>query len=163
MRPACLLLPALLLASAAPSAAGGVSERIYPAPKAPLSVAGLPAGAEVFTVLTRDNLKLTGIAVLPKAGMPTLLVFHGNGSSAAGTIAWFEPLVARGYGIVAAEYRGYSGNPGKPDEAGLLPEPWPFSTWRGRCPATAGCGWSATASAPESRSASQSGSCSTRW
>jgi pimeloyl-ACP methyl ester carboxylesterase len=25
---------------------------------------------------------------------------------------WLEPLVREGYGIVAAEYRGYSGNPG---------------------------------------------------
>jgi hypothetical protein len=115
-----LLLPALILASAVPAAAGGVHDRIYPAPTEPLTIAGLPAGAKLVTVLTRDNLTLTGIAVAPTAGMPTLLVFHGNASSAAGTIAWFAPLIARGYGIVAAEYRGYSGNPGKPDEAGLF-------------------------------------------
>jgi pimeloyl-ACP methyl ester carboxylesterase len=51
--------------------------------------------------------------------MPTLLVLHGNGSSAADSVRWLAPLAGAGYGIVAAEYRGYSGNPGRPDEPGL--------------------------------------------
>ncbi|HEY0412077.1 MAG TPA: alpha/beta fold hydrolase [Allosphingosinicella sp.] len=95
-------------------------ERIYPAPTAPLSVAGLPAGAALVRVRTGDGLDLAGVEVPAREGMPTLLVFHGNGSGASGTMAWFAPLVARGYGVVAAEYRGYSGNPGEPDEAGLF-------------------------------------------
>jgi uncharacterized protein len=109
-----------LLACAAPAQGKGIRDRIYPAPTAPLSLAGLPAGAALVTVRTEDGLDLIGIAVPARQKMPTLLVFHGNGSSALGTIAWFEPLIAKGYGVVAAEYRGYSANPGKPGEAGLF-------------------------------------------
>jgi fermentation-respiration switch protein FrsA (DUF1100 family) len=107
------------LALANPAAAGPVQDRIYPAPKAPLSLVGLPPTARMISVETADGLTLAGIAVAPRGDRPTLLVLHGNGSSAADALRWLEPLAARGYGIVAAEYRGYSGNLGKPDEAGL--------------------------------------------
>jgi pimeloyl-ACP methyl ester carboxylesterase len=110
---------ATALALASPAAAGTVQERIYPAPKAPLSLAGLPPTARMISVETADGLTLAGIAIAPRGDMPTLLVLHGNGSSAADALRWLEPLAARGYGIVAAEYRGYSGNPGKPGEDGL--------------------------------------------
>jgi pimeloyl-ACP methyl ester carboxylesterase len=102
-----------------PATAGAVRDRIYPAPTAPLSLAGLPAGAELVAVRTADGLALHGIALPARAGMPTLLVLHGNGSSAADAVRWLAPLSAAGYGIVAAEYRGYSANPGRPDEPGL--------------------------------------------
>jgi len=107
----------LLVPTAA--AAGPVQDRIYPAPRAPLSLAGLPEGAALVQVRTADGLTLAGIALPARAGMPTLLVLHGNGSSAADALRWLAPLAGAGYGIVAAEYRGYSGNPGRPDEAGL--------------------------------------------
>lgn len=100
-------------------AAAQVHSRIYPAPKAPVSVAGLPATAAIATVQTADGLTLKGIEIAPRAGKPTLLVFHGNASSAMGSVQWFAPLVAEGYGVVAAEYREYSGNPGTASEAGL--------------------------------------------
>jgi len=110
---------ALLLLAGAPAAAGPVQDRIYPAPKAPLSLDGLPKGAALVRVRTADGLALQGIALPARAGMPTLLVFHGNGSSAADALRWLAPLADAGYGFVAAEYRGYSGNPGRPDEPGL--------------------------------------------
>jgi pimeloyl-ACP methyl ester carboxylesterase len=109
----------LLLCFGQPAEAGPVSRRIYPAPTAPLSVSGLPAGTELVRVRTGDGLELTGLAVPARPGRPTLLVFHGNGSSAADSVRWLQPLAAQGFGLIAAEYRGYSGNPGEPDEAGL--------------------------------------------
>lgn len=112
------LLAFAALASAHPAAAQFTS-RIYPAPKAPLTAAALPAGARLVTVTTRDSLALTGAEIPAKGDRPTLLVFHGNGSGAATVLTWFAPLIADGYGVVAAEYRGYSANPGKPDEPGL--------------------------------------------
>jgi fermentation-respiration switch protein FrsA (DUF1100 family) len=96
-----------------------VHGRIYPAPKEALSIAGLPAGAAIATVRTADGLTLNGIEIAPRAGKPTLLVFHGNASSAMGSVQWFAPLIAEGYGVVAAEYREYSGNPGTASEPGL--------------------------------------------
>lgn len=96
-----------------------IHERIYPAPTAPLSLSGLPAGAAFVTVTTADGVTLKGIEVAPRDGKPTLLMFHGNGSAASRSIEWLSPLIAQGYGVVAAEYREYSGNPGRASEKGL--------------------------------------------
>ena len=114
---ACLaFVGALLLAVAAGAQIHG---QIYPAPTAPLDPSGLPAGAVVDSVRTADGLTLKGIEIAPRDGKPTLLVLHGNGSNATRSVEWFAPLVAEGYGMVAAEYREYSGNPGRASEAGL--------------------------------------------
>jgi fermentation-respiration switch protein FrsA (DUF1100 family) len=118
MKPLALLVFALILVSAAPASAQ-IHERIYPAPTAALDPSRLPAGAAIGSVKTKDGLTLKGVEIAPREGKPTLLVFHGNGSSATGPIRWLAPLIAEGYGVVSAEYREYSGNPGKASEAGL--------------------------------------------
>lgn len=112
-------LAVVLAGLAAPADARSVSSRIYPAPTEPLSLAGLPSGTRLVEVSTADGLRLKGMVAPGRAERPLLLVLHGNGSSAATALRWLAPLVAGGYGIVAAEYRGYSGNAGKPSEAGL--------------------------------------------
>ncbi|PSJ38516.1 alpha/beta hydrolase [Allosphingosinicella deserti] len=109
----------LLCIGARPVAAGPIRDRIYPAPTAPLSLSGLPAGATLIEVRTADGLVLKGIARPARPGRPTLLVFHGNGSSAADAMTWLHAVAEQGWGIVAAEYRGYSANPGTPSETGL--------------------------------------------
>jgi fermentation-respiration switch protein FrsA (DUF1100 family) len=96
-----------------------IHERIYPAPTAPLAPADLPAGAAIITVRTADGLPLKGVEIAPRDGKPTFLVFHGNGSAATRSMQWLAPLIAEGYGVVAAEYREYSGNPGRASEKGL--------------------------------------------
>lgn len=96
-----------------------VSDRIYPAPREELSLAGLPAQAQLVSVTTSDGLVLQGITVAGRDDMPTLLFFHGNASSAADSVRWMAPAIAIGYGVIAAEYRGYSGNPGRPTAQGL--------------------------------------------
>lgn len=127
------LLAAMLLA--APVAAGPIHDRTYPAPTAPLSVEGLLAGTTLVRVTTADGLTLAGIEVPGSPDKPVLLFFHGNASAASGTVAWFAPLVAQGYGIVAAEYRGYSANPGRADERGLAAD---ADAWFARARAMAG-------------------------
>lgn len=114
-----LALAALALLTPVAAGAGPVRDRIYPAPKTPLSLVGLPPTARAISVETADGLTLAGIAIASRGDMPSLLLLHGNGSSAADSVRWFAPLAERGYGLVAAEYRGYSGNPGTPGEAGL--------------------------------------------
>jgi len=116
-RLACAALAAIFFLAL--PAQAQVHSRIYPAPTAPISITGLPAGAAIDTVKTADGLMLRGIEIAPREGRPTLLIFHGNEASAMGSIQWFAPLIAEGYGVVAAEYREYSGNPGKATEAGL--------------------------------------------
>jgi len=116
---AALSAAMLVVAGATPVLSRSTHDRIYPAPTIPIATAALPTGATLVTVTTADALAITGAAVAAQPGKPTLLVFHGNGSSAMTTLAWLAPLTARGYGVVAAEYRGYSGNPGRADERGL--------------------------------------------
>lgn len=79
----------------------------------------------MLTVTTADGLTPHGASIPAKTGKPTLLVFHGNASSArvrsnGSPRSRRAPLAARSYGIVAAEYRGYAGNPDQPGEAGLM-------------------------------------------
>lgn len=96
-----------------------IHERIYPAPTAPLAPADLPPGAVINTVRTADGLPLKGAEIAPRDGKPTFLIFHGNGSAATRSMEWLAPLIAEGHGVVAAEYREYSGNPGRASERGL--------------------------------------------
>lgn len=119
MRRLSALALSLCLVACAPVSPAPIRERIYPAPQAPLSLQGLPEGARLISVTTADGLTLQGAVVEGRPDRPMLLVLHGNASSATGVIRWFAPAVEAGYGVVAAEYRGYSGNPGQPFEAGL--------------------------------------------
>jgi len=52
-------------------------------------------------------------------GRPVAVLFHGNGGAAGDLLPWAEALRHEGYGVVLADYRGYSGNPGAPSESGL--------------------------------------------
>lgn len=110
---------ALLLIPAVAGAADLVRDRVYPAPQTPLSLEGLIDGARLESVRTEDGLTLQGVIVEGRVDRPVLLVLHGNASSASGVAAWLRPVLDRGYGLVAAEYRGYSANPGTPGEEGL--------------------------------------------
>ncbi len=47
------------------------------------------------------------------------MFFHGNGDSLSGSLVSVEAYTAEDYGVLLPEYRGYGGNPGEPDEAGL--------------------------------------------
>lgn len=96
-----------------------VRNQIYPAPTAPLSSEGAPGGAELIRVESADGLTLTGLWAPGSAERPVLVLVHGNAFSARDAVNWFTPVIEAGYGVMAVEYRGYSGNPGTPDEAGL--------------------------------------------
>ncbi|MEX0924256.1 MAG: alpha/beta hydrolase [Rhodovibrionaceae bacterium] len=95
---------------------------IYHPSQEPLRAAevGLPADALVET-RTEDYLTLSHFYVPPgDPEAPVVVVFHGNAGNASHRLAKFSSLVAGGYGLFLAEYRGYGGNPGKPTEAGLI-------------------------------------------
>lgn len=81
--------------------------------------AGMGDMAEV-TVRTRDGLELLGWYKPPAdPARPTVLLFHGNAETLANRAPVARALLDAGYGIYVAEYRGYGGNPGEPNEAGL--------------------------------------------
>lgn len=50
---------------------------------------------------------------------PLIVFFHGNGSDLGSSVEKMRPFIQAGMGLLAVGYRGYSGNPGKPSEAGL--------------------------------------------
>ena len=89
---------------------------IYPAPPA---VHTTPAGFERVTYGDAEGTSITAGYRAAREGMPTLLFFHGNGASWQSTAFVTDDLAAQGYGVLAASYRGYAGNPGSPSEQGL--------------------------------------------
>jgi hypothetical protein len=72
-----------------------------------------------FPVKTEDGLDLTAWYA-PATSRPfTFIFFHGNGDCFFTASPVADPYIAEGYGFLLAEYRGYSGLPGSPTEAGL--------------------------------------------
>lgn len=89
---------------------------IYPVPNGPIASTG---GFELISYRTSDGLDLTAGYRPAEAGKPTILYFHGNGTVWPSSIVATDTMVPAGYGVLAAEYRGYAGNPGSPSEEGL--------------------------------------------
>ena len=105
---------------------------VFPAPTAPLPDPGSIPRAGGFSLehlVTSDGLHLAFWAQPPLPGKPVILFFHGNGSAAHGGARYLGPLHREGYGIVLAEYRGYSGNPGHPSEEGLARDARAYADW----------------------------------
>jgi pimeloyl-ACP methyl ester carboxylesterase len=73
------------------------------------------------TISENDGTRLTIWKAPPaRPGLPTFVIFHGNGSSLTDFAGTGERLHAQGFGVVLAAYRGYSGNSGSPSEDGLM-------------------------------------------
>ncbi|MGA3161255.1 MAG: alpha/beta hydrolase [Terracidiphilus sp.] len=72
-----------------------------------------------FSVRTEDGLDLTAWYAPATNKTFTIVFFHGNGDCLFTASPVAAPYIAAGYGFLLAEYRGYSGLPGKPTEAGL--------------------------------------------
>ena len=89
---------------------------LYPAPRA---IGPTTGGFEQISYRTEDGLSLEAGYRAAKPGKPTLIYFHGNGTDWVSSVVATDRLVRAGYGVLAAEYRGYRGNPGTPNEEGL--------------------------------------------
>ncbi len=73
-----------------------------------------------FTVLTTDDLELTGLYWPPATPQDlTIIFFHGNAQDYGFYLSLARDYTSAGYGFLLAEYRGFGGNPGAPDEQGL--------------------------------------------
>jgi pimeloyl-ACP methyl ester carboxylesterase len=85
----------------------------------------VPGGSEV-TFRTEDGVRL-GAWFVPAAGesgdsaptAPVVLVAPGNAGNRTARAPLAAALAARGVAVLLVDYRGYGGNPGSPDEAGL--------------------------------------------
>lgn len=79
---------------------------------------GLPQMHEVV-LRTRDGLDLVGWYAPPRGDRVTVVSFHGNGDFIGANAEFARQLIDRGNGVLLTSYRGYSGNPGQPNEQGL--------------------------------------------
>lgn len=76
-------------------------------------------GLEEQTVVTEDGIPLKMWYAPAKGKKLTLLYFHGNADNLRTAAGVLLPYIQAGYGVLVAEYRGYSGLPGRPTETGL--------------------------------------------
>lgn len=90
------------------------------------------AGFDDIRVQTRDELELSAYFFPPIGNKPIIIVFHGNASQPSWEVFKFRELMADGYGILLAEYRGYGGNPGRPNEQGLMTDGQAYLDWLGQ-------------------------------
>lgn len=111
---------ALLLT--APACAGPVRDRIYyPEPMPAEMPAWAGRAPQEVSVKTADGLTIKGYWWPPeKPDGDVVVFFHGNAGHRAGWAKATESLAADGRGLLVADYRGYSDNPGKPTEEGLF-------------------------------------------
>jgi uncharacterized protein len=72
-----------------------------------------------FPVGTADGVALKGWYAPATTKPLTLVYFHGNGDDLESAAPVGAIYIRAGYGVLIAEYRGYSGLPGTPTEAGL--------------------------------------------
>lgn len=77
-----------------------------------------PAFREI-SVRTADGIDLKAWYAPATSKQFTIVFFHGNADSLDTASQVADPYIAAGYGFLVAEYRGYSGLPGKPTEKGL--------------------------------------------
>lgn len=87
-------------------------------------------GVEEITITTADGLSLRAWYKAPKNDKhPTILRFHGNGSNVMWSMNSMQSYVSQGYGVLAVEYRGYSGNPGRASEQGFYNDARAYIEW----------------------------------
>ena len=86
----------------------------------PVPGLGPPPAMTRVQAITADGLTLEGWWHPPPDGGLTILYFHGNAGHVGTREVKAQRLIARGYGILLAGYRGYGGNPGRPSEVGLI-------------------------------------------
>jgi fermentation-respiration switch protein FrsA (DUF1100 family) len=84
------------------------------------AASGLPEMAAV-RVATADGLdNLAWFAPPRRAGMPTVVFFHGNACNLSCWSYKARAFLDAGFGMMMTGYRGYEGNAGSPSEEGLF-------------------------------------------
>ena len=83
------------------------------------AVSPVPAGWEVVTMTTGDDLTLRGWLRPPHDDAAVVIVFNGNAGNRSDRVVLGAGLAAHGLGVLLMDYRGYGGNPGSPTEEGL--------------------------------------------
>lgn len=81
---------------------------------------GVAEMAEI-QITTEDGLNLLAWAKPPTdENKPWIALFHGNAGTLGSRGYKAKAFMDAGFGVLLVEYRGFSGNPGTPTEAGLM-------------------------------------------
>jgi uncharacterized protein len=93
-----------------------------------------PGRAEAFGMVRVKTTAADGVSVThwyapPQPGRPVVVLFHGTAGTVTALEPWAAVFQARGDGVLLADYRGYSGNPGLPSEAGLYADARAVLDW----------------------------------
>lgn len=93
----------------------------FPDPSPPPSPATLGLSrVEERRLTTEDGLEILGWGLREvEPGAPVILYLHGNGGSLLHRARRVQRFQQQGWGALFVQWRGYGGNPGRPDEAGL--------------------------------------------
>ena len=76
-------------------------------------------GLQEVTLTTDDGLQLLAWYLPAQGARQTFLVTHGNAGHIGHRTGKLAAFAAAGYGLLLVEYRGFGGNPGKPNEDGF--------------------------------------------
>lgn len=87
------------------------------------------AGMSEIKISAKDGVAVVHWYAPPGLGRPVVVIFHGQGGAVSDLGNWAAAFTARGYGVVLADYRGYTGNPGRPSEAGLYDDARALLAW----------------------------------
>lgn len=113
------LLAAVILIGLGVFAASGALERAMLYPFDPTYTAP-PPGITETRFGTPDGEQLVVWSAPPRPGKPVVLYFNGNAGNLANRTGRFNALTKRGFGLIAAGYRGSSGSTGKASEPVLI-------------------------------------------
>lgn len=92
----------------------------YPASPKPTRVQSRVADMKEVPITTEDGLDLFAwYAPAKDPAKPTVVIFHGNAGTLGDRGYKARMFLDAGFGAMLVEYRGYSGNSGKPTEQGL--------------------------------------------
>ena len=87
------------------------------------------AGVTVRFFEMADGVRLTGWYAPADSGKPSVLYFHGNAGNLSGRSDRFRTILASGYGLLAASYRGYPGSEGSPSERQMIGDGLALYDW----------------------------------
>jgi fermentation-respiration switch protein FrsA (DUF1100 family) len=106
----------------------GLLFHVAPGPLGDPAASGHPLF--VLRTLPRNSGALAFWAAAPASGRPVILHFHGNAGTAADQAWLLESYAREGWGVVLAEFSGWSGNPGgPPSEATLRRDAVVYADW----------------------------------
>ena len=93
----------------------------FPDKSKPIPAQSVAPEMNVVSYETFDGIDISSWYYPPKDNsFPVVVHFHGNAGNIGDRAARARMLIDNGYGVLLAEYRGYGGNEGTPDEPGLL-------------------------------------------